>query len=170
MRLNDELWARWCWLGSLCEHADACLYDDLVFPFFLFAVGNSAAFVLPKLKEASTNAYFKKIIKRSVYIFLIGLFLNWIPFFKWDSEHLIFKDWHDVRILGVLQRIAICYLLAASLIFIFDIKNLIFITWIIIGFQLYVFKFLKWGEMRLNEFVLSKYFKEQLQSDSIFFW
>jgi predicted acyltransferase len=56
---------------------------------------------------------------------LIGLFLNWFPFFKWDGDHLIFKDWHDVRILGVLQRIAICYLLAAALIFIFDVKKLI---------------------------------------------
>ena len=104
------------------DHAtwNGCTLADLVFPFFLFAVGNAAAFTLPKFKEKNPSQYFEKIGKRSVYIFLIGLFLNWFPFFKWDNDHLIFKDWHDVRILGVLQRIAICYLLAASLIFIFS--------------------------------------------------
>jgi predicted acyltransferase len=125
------------------DHAswNGCTLADLVFPFFLFAVGNSAAFVLPTLKEASSNAYFKKIIKRSIYIFLIGLFLNWFPFFKWDGDHLIFKDWHDVRILGVLQRIAICYLLAAALIFIFDVKKLIFIAaFLLLAYWFFCFK------------------------------
>jgi predicted acyltransferase len=125
------------------DHAswNGCTLADLVFPFFLFAVGNSAAFVLPTLKVASSNAYFKKIIKRSIYIFLIGLFLNWFPFFKWDGDHLIFKDWHDVRILGVLQRIAICYLLAAALIFIFDVKNLIFIgAFLLFAYWFFCFK------------------------------
>ena len=47
---------------------------DLVFPFFLFALGNAMAFVIPRL-EAS-NTFWQKVIKRSVLIFLIGLFLN----------------------------------------------------------------------------------------------
>jgi len=114
----------------LIDHAswNGCTLADLVFPFFLFAVGNSAAFVLPNFKEKKATLYFNKIIKRSVYIFLIGLLLNWFPFFKWEGNNLIFKNWYDVRILGVLQRIAICYLVAASLIFVFDIKKLIFIS------------------------------------------
>src|SRR5258708_22261368 len=53
---------------------------DLVFPFFLFAVGNAMAFVMPKLEAGGDAAFWKKVIKRSLLIFLIGLFLNWWPF------------------------------------------------------------------------------------------
>ncbi|MCH5596525.1 DUF5009 domain-containing protein [Niabella ginsengisoli] len=47
---------------------------DLVFPFFLFAVGNAMAFVIPKLKEAGDSVFWKKILKRTLLIFGIGLF------------------------------------------------------------------------------------------------
>ena len=112
------------------DHAEwnGCTLTDLVFPFFLFAVGNSASFVLPKLKEADFLTYFKKVFKRSIYIFLIGLFLNWAPFYKWDNDSLIFKIWDNIRILGVLQRIAICYLAATLFIYLFNTKNLIFFS------------------------------------------
>ncbi|MGB2702165.1 MAG: DUF5009 domain-containing protein, partial [Chitinophagaceae bacterium] len=53
---------------------------DLVFPFFLFAVGNAMAFVMPKLELAGDRVFWRKIIKRTAIIFLIGLFLNWWPF------------------------------------------------------------------------------------------
>ena len=55
-------------------------------------------------------------------IFLIGLFLNWFPFIKWDNSHLVVKPWSyitadgkvaGVRIFGVLQRIALCYFFAS---------------------------------------------------------
>ena len=144
------------------DHAawNGCTLADLVFPFFLFAVGNAAAFTLPKFKEKNTNQYFQKIIKRSVYIFLIGLFLNWFPFFKWDNDHLIFKDWHDVRILGVLQRIAICYVLAASLIFIFDVKKLIFVS----AFLLLAYWFLCFKLGGINPYHLDGFFGTKIDS------
>src|SRR5690606_17451249 len=56
---------------------------DLVFPFFLFAVGNAFAFVLPRLQQGGDAAFWKKIVKRTLLIFLIGLFLNWWPFSYW---------------------------------------------------------------------------------------
>lgn len=95
---------------------------DLVFPFFLFAVGNAMAFVMPKLEEAGDAVFWRKVIKRTALIFLIGLFLNWWPFIKWSGDELVFKPWvfvddkgnaQGVRIFGVLQRIAICYFFAA---------------------------------------------------------
>lgn len=95
---------------------------DLVFPFFLFAVGNAMAFVLPRLEAAGEGVFWKKIIKRTLLIFLIGLFLNWFPFIKWDNNELVAKPWafitaqgklSGVRILGVLQRIALCYFFAS---------------------------------------------------------
>lgn len=93
---------------------------DLVFPFFLFAVGNAMAFVMPKLEAAGDGLFWRKVIKRTLLIFLIGLFLNWWPFFRWSEDELRFIPWvnptdptRGVRIFGVLQRIAVCYFFAA---------------------------------------------------------
>lgn len=90
---------------------------DLVFPFFLFAVGNAMAFVMPRFEQAGPAVFWKKVIKRTVLIFAIGLFLNWSPFIKWDGEALVGKPWENVRILGVLQRIALCYFFASVIVF-----------------------------------------------------
>ncbi len=105
------------------DHApwNGCTPTDLVFPFFLFAVGNAMAFVMPRFQQAGDAAFWKKVVKRTLLIFLIGLFLNWCPFLRWDGNHLVFKGWewttdgvlHGVRILGVLQRIAVCYFFAS---------------------------------------------------------
>ncbi len=114
----------WAHIYTPLEHAPwhGVTPTDLVFPFFLFAVGNAMAFVLPKLEAAGEATFWKKITKRALLIFLIGLFLNWFPFIKWQDGHLVGKPWAyvtadgkiaGVRILGVLQRIAICYFFAS---------------------------------------------------------
>jgi predicted acyltransferase len=90
---------------------------DLVFPFFLFAVGNAMSFVMPKLEQGTDIDFWKKILKRTLLIFAIGLFLNWSPFVKWSDGHLIFKQWESIRIMGVLQRIALCYFFASIIIY-----------------------------------------------------
>ncbi len=99
---------------------------DLVFPFFLFAVGNAMAFVMPKLEAGGDALFWKKVLKRTALIFLIGLFLNWWPFVKWIDAGLVFKQWafiddkgipQGVRLFGVLQRIALCYFFAAVIVY-----------------------------------------------------
>jgi len=90
---------------------------DLVFPFFLFAVGNAMAFVMPKFEAGSSAAFWKKITKRTLLIFGIGLFLNWSPFIKWEDGVLVAKKWENVRILGVLQRIALSYFFASIIVY-----------------------------------------------------
>lgn len=90
---------------------------DLVFPFFLFAVGNAMAFVMPRFEKAGPAVFWKKVIKRTVLIFAIGLFLNWSPFVKWEGESIVAKTWENIRILGVLQRIALCYFFASVIVF-----------------------------------------------------
>lgn len=90
---------------------------DLVFPFFLFAVGNAMAFVMPRFEQAGPSVFWKKVIKRTVLIFAIGLFLNWSPFVKWEGESIVAKTWENIRILGVLQRIALCYFFASVIVF-----------------------------------------------------
>jgi predicted acyltransferase len=80
---------------------------DLVFPFFVFIVGVSIAFALSRRQEGGAgkgDLYFK-IFKRSVILFSLGMLLRLFPRF----------DFETLRIPGVLQRIALCYLLAALL-------------------------------------------------------
>jgi predicted acyltransferase len=116
----------WGHIYTPLRHAPwhGCTPTDLVFPFFLFAVGNALSFVLPRLEAAGHQAALTKVIKRTVLIFLIGLFLNWSPFIKWHEEALVFKYWVDpihpengIRFLGVLQRIALCYFFAALILY-----------------------------------------------------
>ncbi len=97
---------------------------DLVFPFFLFAVGNAMAFVMPKLDAAGESTFWKKVIKRSLLIFFIGVFLNWFPFIKYDDAgKLVGKPFETLRIFGVLQRIAISYFFAAIIVHYFKVRG-----------------------------------------------
>jgi predicted acyltransferase len=110
----------WSHIYPPLEHAawHGVTPTDLVFPFFLFAVGNAMAFVLPGLEAAGPKVFWRKILKRSLLIFLFGIFLNWFPFVRYNEAGvLIAKRFADVRIFGVLQRIAICYFFAAVLIY-----------------------------------------------------
>jgi predicted acyltransferase len=116
----------WSHIYSPLKHAHwhGLTPTDLVFPFFLFAVGNALSFVMPRLEAGGDGMFWKKVIKRSLIIFLIGLFLAWSPFVKWSGDHIVFKYWVDpdkpesgIRILGVLGRIAICYFFASVIIY-----------------------------------------------------
>jgi len=124
----------WSHIYYPLEHAPwhGATPTDLVFPFFLFAVGNALAFVMPRLEAAGESVFWRKIIKRTLLIFFIGLFLNWFPFIKWDHENIVFKPWQyidangnaqGVRILGVLQRIALSYFFASVIIHFFKIRG-----------------------------------------------
>lgn len=127
----------WSYMFAPLKHASwhGCTPTDLVFPFFLFAVGNALAFVIPRLQEAGVSVFWKKVIKRTILIFLIGLFLNWWPFMEWANGQLQFRAWLDaenpergVRILGVLQRIALAYFFASILVYYMKPRPLIYIS------------------------------------------
>lgn len=115
----------WSYIYAPFDHAswNGCTPTDLVFPFFLFAVGNAMSFVMPRFEQAGTIVFLKKVIKRSIFIFAIGLFLNWSPFFKWQDNQLVFKNWDTIRIMGVLQRISLCYFLASVIVFFAKIRG-----------------------------------------------
>ncbi len=115
----------WDYIYAPLDHASwhGCTPTDLVFPFFLFAVGNAMAFVIPRLEEK--NIFWQKVIKRTLLIFGIGLFLNWFPFIKWNAEHTTYlaKPFKDVRIFGVLQRIALSYFFASVIVYYFKVRG-----------------------------------------------
>jgi len=154
----------WSYIYAPLEHAPwhGCTPTDLVFPFFLFAVGNALAFVMPRMEQAGNAednhrlagrrpiirpvapggtfpkyprgaTFLKKVLTRGLLIFAIGLFLNWFPFVKWSHGHLVGKAWADpvnddavpsgIRILGVLQRIAMAYVFASIIIYYGKVKG-----------------------------------------------
>lgn len=87
---------------------DGWTFTDWVFPFFLFICGVSMAFALGRRAKAGADrlSLIWKLGKRAAIIFGIGFLLNFIPYFNFET----------VRIPGVLQRIAICTLLAAPIV------------------------------------------------------
>src|SRR6185437_15460949 len=110
---------------------------DLVFPFFLFAVGNALAFVMPRFENQGTKAFMRKVIKRTLLIFVIGFLLNWFPFFHWDHNRLIPTGWEylndkgelaGIRVMGVLQRIALCYGLGAIIVYFAKLRGAFFLA------------------------------------------
>ncbi|WP_018616012.1 acyltransferase family protein [Segetibacter koreensis] len=124
----------WANIYTPLEHATwhGCTPTDLVFPFFLFAVGNAMSFVMPRFYEKGTDTFLRKVIKRTVLIFAIGLFLNWCPFIQWNDGHLVVKPWQNVRIFGVLQRIAVCYFFASFIVYFFKVRGALIISALIL--------------------------------------
>src|SRR6516164_7293775 len=91
---------------------------DLVFPSFLFAVGNAMSFVMAKWTSLSQSQVLGKIFKRTIIIFLLGFLMYWFPFVEMDkSNHVVLAPFSHTRILGVLQRIALAYCIASLLIY-----------------------------------------------------
>lgn len=92
---------------SQLKHAawDGFTLTDLVFPTFLFVVGNAMSFTIEKYND-DRGAFLTKVFKRSVIIYFIGVFLNAYPFFNLP----------EVRLVHVLGRIAICYCVVSLII------------------------------------------------------
>lgn len=99
---------------------------DLVFPFFMFIMGISTYLSLNKYHFHPEGTVIRKIIRRTVVIFLIGLGIGWFSrfcntFYALGSEDISFWErlgrscwtFDRMRILGVLPRLALCYGAAA---------------------------------------------------------
>jgi len=91
---------------------------DLVFPSFLFAVGNAMSFVMSRWNTISQSQVLWKIFKRTLIIFLLGYLMYWFPFVKRDiAGNFIAFPFDETRVFGVLQRIAICYGIASLIVY-----------------------------------------------------
>ncbi|HEX8735044.1 MAG TPA: DUF5009 domain-containing protein [Pyrinomonadaceae bacterium] len=105
----------WSAIYDPLEHAEwnGITPTDYVFPFFLFIVGAAISLALGRRVEAGgvNREIYLKIIRRAIVIFLLGLFLTAFPFYNFTKGEWL--DVSNLRIMGVLQRIAVCYLFAA---------------------------------------------------------
>jgi predicted acyltransferase len=89
---------------------------DLVFPSFLFAVGNAMIFSMRKFEGLSSGLVIWRIFKRAAIIFLLGYLMYWFPFFVHTASGWELSPLKDTRIMGVLQRIGLCYFFASLMI------------------------------------------------------
>jgi predicted acyltransferase len=91
-------------------------FYDLIFPLFIFVTGISIVLSLPRLveREGETKAHWR-VVRRSLLLFALGMI----------ASGDIGQQWWDVRFLGVLQRIAICYFFTSVLFLNFNLRGLV---------------------------------------------
>lgn len=121
-------------------HADwnGFTLTDLVFPTFLFVVGNAMSFSQKKYEELGNGSFFLKILKRTLIIFLLGYLMYWFPFVQPnEAGEWAMKPFANTRVFGVLQRIALCYLIASLVVHYFKVQGaLIFSVFALIAYRL----------------------------------
>jgi predicted acyltransferase len=108
---NDQTWTLFGWLASQFQHKawDGFAFYDLIFPLFVFISGVSVVFSLTKETQQHGRAgALQRVLRRAALLFVLGLFYS----------GGLSKEWPDIRVLGVLQRIALAYL-GAGLVFCF---------------------------------------------------
>ena len=116
---NPGSWSHIYWpLGHASWHG--WTPTDLIFPFFLFIVGVSITLALgPRVGDSNQHRrLYWKIFRRALIIFALGLFLAGFPYFNLST----------IRIMGVLQRIALCYLIVALIFLKTNLRKQIIIT------------------------------------------
>ena len=105
-------------LGAQFQHTawDGLRFYDLIFPLFVFLTGVSIVLSLPRLveREGKAKAHLR-VLRRSLLLYLMGLIA-----YGGISEH-----WADMRLLGVLQRIALCYFFTSLLFLNLNLRGLI---------------------------------------------
>jgi len=101
---------------------------DLVFPSFLFAVGNAMSFVMLKWSSMSQSQVLLKIAKRTFLIFLLGYLMYWFPFVKYQDGAYVAFPFAETRVFGVLQRIALCYGAAALMVYYLKPKTMYWLS------------------------------------------
>ncbi len=111
--VNNALWdlPRFEWLNHVAWNGLSAA--DLVFPFFMFIMGVSVSFSLRRYDYRPSGTAVGKILRRTVVIFLIGLALDML--LKGINGVIQGLDFSQVRILGVLPRLALSYGFAALL-------------------------------------------------------
>lgn len=126
---------------------------DLIFPFFMFIMGVSIFIALRKFNFEPSKPLLKKIIKRTFLIFLIGLGLSWFSisintYNSLANEGLGFFDrfitaiinFENLRILGVMQRLALSYGITSLIVIFVKHRHIPFlIISILVGYMLLLY-------------------------------
>ncbi|MBI5094895.1 MAG: DUF1624 domain-containing protein [Candidatus Hydrogenedentes bacterium] len=105
------------------------VFYDLIFPLFVFIVGMSAVFSLNKIIERDGKVgAFKRIARRAASLFLIGVLYDVIDcLYSGGMKEVLDEN----LICGVLQRIALCYLITGTLLCLLELRGLI-VTFVVL--------------------------------------
>jgi predicted acyltransferase len=107
----------WSAVYAPLEHAqwNGCTPTDLIFPFFLFIVGVAIPFSFQNRMDSGQDRVklHLQVLRRACILFLLGLFLNSLAIITGKLTLNPLVIWPELRIPGVLQRIAICYFFAS---------------------------------------------------------
>lgn len=87
---------------------------DLVFPSFLFAMGTAMSLALARPVPA--GPYLARLARRGAIIFALGFLMYWFPFVTHGDGGWAIRPFDQTRVPGVLQRLALCYVLAGLLV------------------------------------------------------
>jgi predicted acyltransferase len=104
-------------LADQFEHKDwqGFAFYDLIFPLFVFIVGVSLVFSLTRtIEREGRAAALRRVFRRGLLLYALGVF-----YYGGFA-----KAWPDIRLLGVLQRIALCYFFAGLLFCLFKPRTL----------------------------------------------
>lgn len=144
----------WSHIYTPLEHAqwNGMTPTDLVFPFFMFVMGISMYFSLKKYDFKPSKAVLWKILRRTILIFVVGIAIGWFSIlcsnvFNIGSDkpllerfqHGIFP-FERIRILGVLQRLALVYGFGALIVVFVRHRYVLWIS----GAILLVYTFILW--------------------------
>lgn len=104
---------------------------DLVFPFFLFIVGVAIVYAYSGAMErgATQKDLVKKAAVRSLKLFGLGLIMAAYPFFQLEPSFGIRESIYGLRIMGVLQRIAVCYLVVSIFYVYMKPRTMLWVFW-----------------------------------------
>ena len=93
------------------------VFEDLIFPNFIFIVGVSIVFSLGKLvANEGRDVAVRRVLIRSLVLYVLGLI------YYYDCTDELFRE---IRLMGVLQRIALCYLFAGLLFCFLRLRGLV---------------------------------------------
>lgn len=131
----------WGHIYPQLEHAEwsGWTFTDFIFPFFLWIVGVSMTFSFAVRRSKGDNdaKLLMGVLRRSAIMFGLGLFLAGFPFgMLWGHNF----SWGAIRIPGVLQRIAVCYLISSIIYLKMDTRGIIYtIGGLFISYGLFMF-------------------------------
>ncbi|MGB9773600.1 MAG: acyltransferase family protein [Bacteroidota bacterium] len=112
----------WEYVYPALKHAEwnGWTPTDLIFPFFLFIVGVAITYSFANrlAKGISRKKLFLQVIRRTLILFALGLFLNGFPYYNLAT----------IRIMGVLQRIALAYFFSSVIYLVFKTRAQVIIT------------------------------------------
>jgi predicted acyltransferase len=115
-------------LANQIEHRlwDGFVFEDFIFPLFVFLVGMAVVFSIGKIveREGIAGAY-RRIFRRFAIMFALGIFYNGG-----------FREGLDgLRLMGVLQRLALCYLATALMFCHLKPKQMVYVcTGLLVGY------------------------------------